>query len=194
MSACQTDGDRRERRSKRQRCQEGKCCASPVLCTFEDFCVSPVLHVVLRSCLLHKQHALSSFKGISAFPGKHTEQNGGLVPPVSQCRLSVHHMHAMHFLKSPNMHYSFAFLSITLACPRLFDKQALQQSVFDHVNELTKVAAASPRSARQTEPSNNFPAGHRERPVALGTAQFVVSPAPTHDNSQFITTWRRRRS
>ena len=90
--------------------------------------LSPVLHVVLRSCLLHKQHSLSYFKGISAFPGKHAEQNGGLVPPVSQCWLSVHHMHAMHFLKSPNMHCTFAFLSITLACPRLFDKQALQQS------------------------------------------------------------------
>ena len=157
-------------------------------CACRLFCIS---FFVLVSCTNNTPCRLS--KEYRRFQANTQNRTGDLFRRFLTVWLSVYHTHTVHFSKSPHMPGTFAFLTVALACPRLFDKQALHQSVFDHVNELTKVPASSPRSARQTEPSNNFPAGHRERPVALGTAQFVVSPAPTN-NSPLITVWRRRRS
>ena len=89
-----------------------------------------------RSRLLHKQHALSSFKSIRCFREKRTTQNGGLFNQFLTCGLSAHHMNTIHDSKSLHMHCAFTFLTITLARPRLLDKQSLQKSVFDAVKQL----------------------------------------------------------
>ena len=145
---------------------------------------------VLVSCTNNTPCRLSKVFGVSG--EKRTTQNGGLFNQFLTCGLSAHHMNTIHDSKSLHVHCAFTFLTITLARPRLLDKQSLQKSVFDTVKN-SQTPVYSPLSTLQTEPSSNFPTGHREQPVLLGTAQFVVSLAPTHDNS-FIAARRRCQS
>ena len=116
---------------KKRRRQAGRYCASPELCTFERLCVSSVMCVVLVSCTNNTPCRLSKVFGVSG--EKRTTQNGGLFNQFLTCGLSAHHMNTIHDSKSLHVHCAFTFLTITLARPRLLDKQSLQKSVFDAV-------------------------------------------------------------
>ena len=134
-------------------------------CACRLFCIS---FFVLVSCTNNTPCRLS--KEYRRFQANTQNRTGDLFRRFLTVWLSVYHTHTVHFSKSPHMPGTFAFLTVALACPRLFDKQALHQSVFDPVNELTKVPASSPRSARQTAPSSHSPDGNRTTRCALDRA------------------------